>query len=139
MWLFLSFVPFMPPPDIITITTLQQHYNKKQPQDLDTIECHFGLQIIPLSSPVYANPLFTPYSPFDQLVGVFQLQRTHFFRYLQIRFILFFICGRFAGFPAVPSSTLIDTILSNPYFKGIISELHCLVQNKVTTKIKATH
>ena len=41
MWLFLSFVPFMPPPDIITITTLQQHYNKKQPQDLDTIEMPF--------------------------------------------------------------------------------------------------
>lgn len=41
MWLFLSFVPLMPPTDIITITIHQQHYSKKQHRDLDSIEMPF--------------------------------------------------------------------------------------------------
>ena len=109
---------------------------------------HLGLQSISLLSPVHSNPLFTPsindqafaawrdlgvvsvkdlyiegiFASFDQLVGVFKLQRSHFFRYLQVRD---FARNRFPGFPAIPPSTLIDTILNiNPYLKGTISELY---------------
>ncbi|KAF3848746.1 hypothetical protein F7725_015243 [Dissostichus mawsoni] len=103
---------------------------------------HFGLQITPVSAPVHSNPLFTPsvidrafliwkdlgivsikqlyisgiFASFDQLTQAFNLQRTHFFRYLQVRN---FVRNHFPGFPALPPSTLVDTILDvNPNRKA---------------------
>lgn len=119
---------------------------------------HFGLQITPVSAPVHSNPLFTPsvidrafliwkdlgivsikqlyisgiFASFDQLTQAFNLQRTHFFRYLQVRN---FVRNHFPGFPALPPSTLVDTILDvNPNRKGSISILYnTLLKNQLTT------
>ena len=109
---------------------------------------HFGLRLIPVRSPVHCNPLFKPsvidkafliwkdlgivsikhlyingiFASFSQLTQAFNLQPTHFFRYLQVRD---FVRNHFPGFPALPPSTLTDTILEvNPNLKGSISTLY---------------
>lgn len=109
---------------------------------------HFGLQATPLLTPLHANPLFSPsisdqsfttwdkhgiisvkklyingiFASFDELARVFDLPRTHFFKYLQVRN---FVRNKFPGFPSIPPNTLIDTVLNiNPVLKGSISKLY---------------
>ena len=119
---------------------------------------HFRLQVISVFAPIHSNPLFTPsiidkafwiwkdlgivsikqlyisgiFASFDQLTQTFNLQPTHFFRYLQVRD---FVRHNFPGFPALPPPTLIDTVLGvNPNLKGSISILYnTLLKSQTTT------
>ncbi|KAF3853972.1 hypothetical protein F7725_014660 [Dissostichus mawsoni] len=84
-------------------------------------------------SPVHSNPLFTPsitdaaFSIWEingivSLARKFNLPKSHFFRYLQVRD---FIRNRFPSFPTIPPSTWVDTILSiNPNLKVSSSPSH---------------
>lgn len=62
---------------------------------------------------------------FDQIKNEFALPRHHFFRYLQVRH---FIQSQFAGFPALPPKTPLDSILeTKPEVKGILSKLYSAI------------
>lgn len=109
------------------------------------IRRHFGWQSISLTSPVYANHYFKPsvmdkafliwhnagikqfqdlynngtFVSFQYLCDTFNIPRTHFFRFLQIRN---FIRNISPIFPRQLPSTPYDHILNKPLsFKGIIS------------------
>lgn len=108
---------------------------------------HFGLHNTPLSSPIHSNPLFYPsvldsayalwrdlglvsigdlysngvFTSFEQLTSQFNIPKSHFFRYLQVRD---FVRKRMANFPNKPVPSDLDTILSvDPCTKGSISKL----------------
>ena len=100
---------------------------------MESVQEALWTTLIPVLKPVHYNPLFTPsvidkafltwkdlgivsikhlyisgiFASFNQLTQAFSLQPTHF-RYLQVRN---FVCRWFPGFPALPPSTLTDTIL----------------------------
>lgn len=60
------------------------------------------------------------------------MQPTHFFRYLQVRD---FASNHFPDFPALPTPTIVDTVLGvNPNLKGSISILYnTLLKSQTTT------
>lgn len=60
MWLLFSNVPFVPPPDIITIILFQFIIVKNCLKIWTQLKHHLGLQSSSLLSPVLSNPLFTP-------------------------------------------------------------------------------
>lgn len=70
-------------------------------------------------SDLYVNSTF---GSFTQLSQLFDLPKSHFFRYLQIRH---FVQKNIASFPNLPTDDTVDCILSlSPYHKGLISTLY---------------
>ncbi|KAF3858701.1 hypothetical protein F7725_011902 [Dissostichus mawsoni] len=147
MWLFFSVVPLVPPLALSFSTYSKNIVVKNCLKIWTQLKRHFGFQGIPLLSPVHSNPLFTPsitdaafsiweingivsvkqlyidgtFAYFDQLARKFNLPKSHFFRYLQVRDS---IRNRFPSFPAIPPSTWVDTLLSiNPNLKVSSSPL----------------
>lgn len=109
---------------------------------------HFGIQSIPLLSPIHSNSMFLPsvtdtvfkalaehgitsfkhfyidgtFASYYQLGHAFNLTTIHLIKYLQI---CDFARTHFSGFPAIPSSSLVNTIFkNNPHQKGNISKLY---------------
>ncbi len=88
--------------------------------------CNFGLQAMPLSSPIHFNPLFLP-STLDGAYAYWRNQGVHsvadffFFRFLQIRD---FAHENVATFPNALPPSATDTILRfDVCSKGLISKL----------------
>jgi len=114
---------------------------------------HFGLHNTPLLSPNHSNPLFNPsildcayaswrdhglisfadlyidgvFASFDQLTSQFNILKSHFFRYLQIRD---FVRKKMVNFPNAPPPSDLDTILSvDPCTKGSMCKLVNIIVN----------
>lgn len=108
---------------------------------------HYKLNTPSLSTPLHANPLFPPslldkayalwhsqgistisslyvdgiFASFNELVDIYDLPRTNFFRYLQVRD---FVRKHFSGFPVIPPISPIDLLLKqDPIGKGAITRL----------------
>lgn len=114
---------------------------------------YFGLQEASILSPVTSNIAFTPsntdtafllwhrngircikdlfsnntFLSFEQLRQRFNLPRTHFFRYLQIRH---FTQKKFCSFPHLSPASPIEQLLDlNPTTRGLISNVYSMISS----------
>ena len=114
---------------------------------------HFGLQEASVLSPIISNIAFIPsntdaafqlwhkngigclkdlfsnniFLSFEQVSQTFNLPRTHFFRYLQMRH---FVQKKFSSFPNLPPLSPTDELLDlNPTAKGLISTIYTMISS----------
>lgn len=113
------------------------------------VQCRkkFGLHVMSSKAPIYLNHMFPPssdsafniwsskglqslkdlfidgiFASFSQLSQLFNIPKTHFFRYLQIRH---FIKSNYPSFPNIPTPSALDEILDvNTHKKGGIRKIY---------------
>lgn len=117
------------------------------------VQCRktFGLHMMSRKGPLCSNHMFPPsmsdpafkiwsnkglqtlkdlfvegvFISFSQMTDKFDIPRTHFYRYLQVRH---FIANRYSTFPNLPEVTALDSILDiDVHKKGVIKEIYSLL------------